>query len=411
MRMPKSAIVALSGSSGSDPRPGLRIGLDDAAVHRRAAAEVVLRRQPIGVGAIEHLERRRAVGAQHLAVEGADREGVEAEGGAEEQVVGVGIAHDRRVGGKLDVGQAERKALVLALEPHRPLLAVRNPRADRLAYHGRVRRPVAVEIDEDRLGILEDGEAVEPVVADAGAPAAATEVAGVARSDADVREVAVARQRNPEARDVEVVAQRRAGERVRGEMRRVVVAEAAAVRDEPRLVEVGEAGQREVARHVAHPLLVGAVGVAEGERAPVPRDEDAACGLAVLGALPTQSIVRANGGAEGDSAVGRSGHVHAEPDPGDGAQVVGEVAVRVGLPDRAVVVDVVPEPQAGVAEQHDPLRRGDPARQHAATGHRREQRSSHPSLRPAASSLPGAGKRCGEYGTVARPERGRRWRV
>ena len=96
MRMPKSAIVALSGSSGSDPGPGLWIGLDDAAVHRRAAAEVVLRRQPIGVGAIEHLERRRAVGAQHLAVEGADRDGVEAEGGAEEQVVGVGIAHDRR---------------------------------------------------------------------------------------------------------------------------------------------------------------------------------------------------------------------------------------------------------------------------------------------------------------------------
>ena len=39
---------------------------------------------------------------------------------------------------------------------------------------------------------------------------------------------------------------------------------------------------------------------------------------------PPRGIVGADRGAEGDAAVGRSGHVDAEADAGDGAQVVGE---------------------------------------------------------------------------------------
>src|SRR5687767_11687451 len=54
-----------------------RIAVGDAAVDRRAAAEVVLRGQAVGVVAVEFGEVARAFGAEHPAPEHADREGVE----------------------------------------------------------------------------------------------------------------------------------------------------------------------------------------------------------------------------------------------------------------------------------------------------------------------------------------------
>ena len=117
---------------------------------------------------------------------------------------------------------------------------------------------------------------------------------------------------------------------------------------------------------------------------------------------PARRVVGADGGAEGDAAVGRAGHDHAEAHPRHGAEVVGEVAVRVGRPHRAVVVDVVAEAEPGVAEERYPLRRSRASGQ-ADEGRRRgHERASHRSLhaflfrpcchapRPAASvRLPG----------------------
>lgn len=127
-------------------------------------------------------------------------------------------------------------------------------------------------------------------------------------------------------------------------------------------MDVVEAGQGEVARNVANPLLVGTVGVTEGQGAPGARDEDFAGGLAASAALAVAGVVRTDRRAERDAAVGLAGHVDAEADAGNRMQVF--VAVQ-----RAVVVDVVAETQAGVAEQRDARVRG---RRHAANRERGE---------------------------------------
>ncbi len=126
-------------------------------------------------------------------------------------------------------------------------------------------------------------------------------------------------------------------------------------------LEVAEAGQREIARNVADPLLVGTVGVAEGQGAPGAGHEDVAGRLAERAALAARGVVGANRGTEGDPRVGLAGHVDAEPDARDRAQVL----VAVG---RAVVVDVVAQTQAGVAEERNPLGRGSPADRQGGEG-------------------------------------------
>ncbi len=213
---------------------------------------------------------------------------------------------------------------------------------------------VAVTVDEGacrKAGFLDGLERGKVVVAEADAEVEGAEGAVVAGADADVREVPVGRQREAEAGDVEVVPDRRTRGRVGGEVVRHVGAEAAAVGDEERFVQIAETGEREVARDVANPVLVSRGGVAEGQRAPAAGDEDFARGLTQRTALAANGVVGADGGTEGDAGVGLADGIEAHPDARDGAEVF------VTL-DGAVVVDVVAETQARVTEEGDALSRG-----------------------------------------------------
>ena len=161
----------------------------------------------------------------------------------------------------------------------------------------------------------------------------------------------------PKFSEVEVVAHRRAGERVLGEVRAVVLAEAAAVRDEEGLVEVAEPGQRVVAGRRRRPTAGRRRRRRRSSGCPRRRRRRRCLRSARRSppSPPSASSARIVG-AEGDAAVGLAGHVDAEADARDRPQVVGRVAVLVDE-HAAVVVDVVAEAEPGVAEQRDALRR------------------------------------------------------
>jgi hypothetical protein len=117
----------------------------------------------------------RAFGVQQLAPEDPHRKGAEAVQRADQQIVRLDLAAALAVGGGPRVGEAEGEGLFLALQADRPLLAVRHEDLDRQSLDldglaGRV-------LDEQELRIVPGEERVEPVVADAEAPAAAGESA------------------------------------------------------------------------------------------------------------------------------------------------------------------------------------------------------------------------------------------
>ena len=179
------------------------------------------------------------------------------------------------------------------------------------------------------------GEVGEVVVAGAEAPRAAAEVRRVAGTDADVGQVTVGRHRDAEAHDVEVVADGRTGLR-----RSPRSCRSSRCRSEPpfEMNGVSSRSPRPVSEkspgtsptHCSSAALVSP----HRQGAEAARHEDRAGGLAEGAALAARGVVGADGGAEGDAAVGLAGHVDAEADAGDGAEIVrrGDVAVVVESP-------------------------------------------------------------------------------
>ena len=174
-------------------------------------------------------------------------------------------------------------------------------------------------------------ERVELVVAGADVQGAAAEVRRVAGADADVGQVAVGRQRDAEAHDVEVVADRRTGERVVGEV------------DAGRRCRSRRRSRRTRSRRGRRGRSASS---RPGRRRPTARRRRwcrrrSGCPSCPTrrrcprsgrsgAALAADGVVGADRGAEGDAAVGLAGHVDAEADAGDRAQVVGgRVAVVV----------------------------------------------------------------------------------
>ena len=209
--------------------------------------------------------------------------------------------------------------------------------------------------------------------------AAAGEVRRKPGADCDVGEVAVRRDRDAKVLQDEIVAHRRPGERVLGERLAAVVAEAAAIRDELGVADVGQPGQREVAGDVADPILIGGIGVAEGQSAPVARHEDASLDLADLAAFAFLGVVGPDLGAEDDAAVGLAGHLHAEAHLRNGAESVGGLPLVIEE-HAAFVVDVVPEADERFAEEVHALGRGGPGG--GTTGPRRSLPRLSSSWRP-----------------------------
>ena len=146
-----------------------------------------------------------------------------------------------------------------------------------------------------------------------------------------------------------------------------------------------EAGQRvaDLGRSPTH-CVVGAVGVAEGQRAEAAGDEDAALDLAAVPPSPPWALsARISAPKVMPLSVSP---VMLTPKRTREIARRSSACCRVDE-DAAVVVDVVAEAEPGVAEQRDALRRGDAAGQQRRDG-QCEGASSRPSV-----WTPGCGSR------------------